>query len=120
MYLLLSGSVWFITGNLTRTLRGLDQASRRVGEGDYAPIEVKPGFFEDEITGLTATLNQMIEKVRGREERLRKQVESLTIQVDQAKRQKSVAEVVDSDFFRDLKSKAKTMREDHAGDPPAE
>lgn len=120
VYLLLSGSVWFITGNLTRTLRGLDQASKRVGEGDYTPIEVKPGFFEDEITGLTSTLNQMIEKVRGREERLRKQVESLTIQVDQAKRQKSVAEVVDSDFFRDLKSKAKTMREDHAGDQPAE
>jgi len=120
VYVLLSSSVWFITGNLTRTLRALDQASKRVGEGDYAPVDVKPGFFEDEITRLTATLNQMIEKVRGREEKLRKQVESLSIQVDQAKRQRAVDEVVDSDFFRDLKSKARTLRDEHADDKPAE
>ena len=113
VYVLLSGSVWFITGNLTRTLRGLDQASKRVGDGDYAPIQVKPGIFEDEITTLTATLNQMIDKVRGREEKLRKQVESLTIQVDQTKRQQSVNEVVGSDFFRELQSKAKALRDEH-------
>jgi hypothetical protein len=53
----------------------------------------------------------MIEKVRGREESLRKQVEKLIIQVDQAKRQKDVAEVVESDFFQDLQSKAKSLRE---------
>jgi HAMP domain-containing protein len=120
VYLLLSGSVWFITGNLTRTLRELDVASKRVGEGDYSPVDVQPGIFEDEITRLTATLNQMIEKVRGREEQLRKQVASLTIQVDQAKRRQSVDEVVSSDFFRDLKSKAKTMRDDHADEGKAE
>lgn len=116
VYVLLSSSVWFITGNLTRTLRELDQASRRVGEGDYTPITIRPGIFQDEITHFTVTLNQMIEKVRGREENLRKQVEKLTIQVDEARRHQSVQEVVDTDFFRDLKSKAKDMREHHGGE----
>jgi len=115
-YLLLSFSVWFITGNLTRSLRSLDQASRRIGEGDYTAIDLKRGLFSDEITNLTLTFNQMVEKVRGREETLRKQVETLIIQVDQAKRQQAVQEVVDSDFFQDLQSKAKTLRENYQDD----
>lgn len=116
VYVLLSFSVWFITGNMTRTLRALDQASQRIGEGDYAPITIKPGVFDDEITHLTDTLNLTVEKIRGREESLRKQVEKLSIQVDQARREKAVSEVVESDFFRDLQTKAKTLREHHDED----
>lgn len=52
----------------------------------------------------------MAETIRGREETLRRQVEKLTIQVDQAKRRQAVDEVVETDFFRDLQSKAQTMR----------
>jgi HAMP domain-containing protein len=111
VYILLSVSVWFITGNLTRSVRALDQASKRIGEGDYTPIDAKPGLFPDEITHLTLTFNQMMEKVRGREETLRKQVEKLIIQVDEAKRRKDVAEVVESDFFQDLQVKARTLRQ---------
>jgi len=120
VYLLLSFSVWFITGNLTRSVRGLDLASRRIGEGDYTAIEHKPGLFPDEISHLTQTFNQMAAKVRGREETLRKQVEKLTIQVDQAKRQQAVKEVVDSDFFQDLQTKAKSLRENHQASDAAE
>lgn len=113
VYLLLSFSVWFITSNLTRSVRALDRVTRRIGEGDYTAIDLKSTLFPDEITNLQLTINQMAEKVRGREEMLRRQVEKLTIQVDQSKRQKAVQEVVDSDFFQDLQAKAKSLRENH-------
>jgi hypothetical protein len=119
-YVLLSASIWFITGNLTRSVRSLDQASKRIGEGDYTPIDVKPGLLPDEITNLTLAFNQMMEKVRGREESLRKQVEKLIIQVDQAKRQKDVAEVVETDFFQDLQAKARSLRQQEQDNQKAE
>jgi len=116
VYFLLSFSVWFISSNLTRSVRALDHVTRRIGEGDYTAIQSKSGLFPDEITHLEQTINQMAEKVRGREETLRRQVEKLTIQVDQSKREKAVKEVVDSDFFMDLQSKARSLRENHHDD----
>lgn len=109
-YLLLVASVWFITGNLTRSLRALEQATHRTGEGHYELLDLKPGRVSDEITRLTATFNQMIEKVRGREDALRRQVQKLTIQIDETQRRKDVSDVVASDFFQDLRQKAKEAR----------
>jgi len=115
-YLLIASSVWFITGDLTRSLRTLDQATHRISEGHYEPLDLKPSRVSDEITRLTAKFNQMIEKVRGREEALRHQVQKLTIQIDEARRRQDVSEVVDSDFFQELREKAKKVRDHHDQD----
>jgi len=52
----------------------------------------------------------MIDKVYEREQTLRKQVEELKIVIDESKRQKQVEEIVDSEFFHELKVKAEQMR----------
>ena len=119
-YLLLVSSVWFITGNLTRSLRMLEQATQRTSEGHYELLDLKPSRVSDEITHLTTTFNQMIEKVRGREETLRHQVQKLTIQIDEARRHQDVSEVIDSDFFQDLREKAKKVRNHHDEDEAQE
>jgi hypothetical protein len=53
----------------------------------------------------------MAEQVAIREQRLREQVKALRVEIDQERRRRSVEEVTDSDFFRDLQTKAATMRE---------
>ncbi len=45
-----------------------------------------------------------------REQSLRAEVAQLRIEIDQAKRQKQVGEIVESEFFRDLKSKVQNIR----------
>lgn len=50
-----------------------------------------------------------------REQVLRAEVAQLRIEIDQAKRQKQVGEIVESEFFRDLKSKVQSIRGRHKG-----
>jgi uncharacterized OsmC-like protein len=52
----------------------------------------------------------MAEQVAVRERRLKEQVRSLKVEVDQERRRKEVQEVTDSDFFRDLEGRAAEMR----------
>jgi hypothetical protein len=52
-----------------------------------------------------------VNKVRQREANLKQQVEDLKIKIDEAKRQKQVSDIVDTDFFRDLQVKAKDFRQ---------
>jgi GAF domain-containing protein len=45
-----------------------------------------------------------------REQNLRQQIQQLRIEIDEVKRQKQVSEIIDTDFFQDLKQKARRMR----------
>ena len=56
-----------------------------------------------------ATLTHLKEKER--EEELKKEVIKLQIEVDDKKRKQDVAEILDSDYYRNLREKAKQMRQ---------
>ena len=49
-----------------------------------------------------------------REQSLRRQIQQLRIEIDEVKRQKQVSEIVDTDFFQDLRAKARSMRQRHS------
>jgi hypothetical protein len=55
----------------------------------------------------------MVKKVYQREQTLRHQVQELTIIIDQKKRESKVSEIVESDFFTELKQKATKLREEN-------
>ena len=46
-----------------------------------------------------------------REESLRQEIEQLHIQIDIARRDKEVAGIMESDYFKDLQRRAKEMRD---------
>lgn len=106
--------VFLVSGVLTRPLDELTDAAERIGEGNYDEDLrlIKQAPFPDEINILTAVFESMVNKVRQREEKLKQQVTELKIEIDQAKRQKQVDEIVDTDFFQDLVTKARKMRND--------
>jgi hypothetical protein len=56
----------------------------------------------------------MVNKVDKREQKLKERVRSLKIQIDEKKKQEQVSEIVDTDFFSDLQSRAAEMRNRHA------
>jgi len=115
-YLALFALVFLFSGALTGPIVKLTQAAQALGEGDYSQDFSKLsriGRFSDEIEKLAAVFTVMADKVRQREQTLRKQVEALKIEIDETKRKKQVSEIADSDFFKELQNKARDMRSQH-------
>lgn len=104
--------VFLVSRVLTRPLDQLTDAAERIGEGNYDENLklIKQAPFPDEINILTTVFETMVNKVRQREESLKRQVTELKIEIDQSKRQKQVSEIVDTDFFQDLVTKARKLR----------
>lgn len=65
----------------------------------------------DELGQLARIFQKMAQQVYLREQRLKQQVQELKIEIDEAKRQKQVKEIVETDFFQDLVGKAHTLRQ---------
>lgn len=57
---------------------------------------------------------KMVEGVKQREDSLKKQVQQLTIEIDEVKRQRAVAELTETDFFENLQIAAQKARAERA------
>lgn len=74
----------------------------------------------DALGVLARRFGSMAEMVRAREERLKAEVRELRIEIDQARQSKRIAEITETDFFRDLRARAadlrKVIRDDTSAD----
>ena len=75
----------------------------------------------DALGVLARTFVRMASEVRAREEALRGQLRELTIEIDEARQARKVAEITDSDYFRTLRSRAAELRRTaHGSNEPRE
>jgi WD40 repeat protein len=74
----------------------------------------------DEVGLLARVFHHMAREVYIREQRLKQQVKKLRIEIDEMKKAEQVSEIVDTDFFKDLQTKAKAMRRRRNAPNPAE
>ncbi|MBI2781298.1 MAG: response regulator [Chloroflexi bacterium] len=65
----------------------------------------------DPLGTLARTFVRMAGLVRAREEALRRQVRELTIEIDHARQARKVAEITNTDYFRDLRGRAAALRQ---------
>jgi CheY-like chemotaxis protein len=76
---------------------------------------------DDALGVLARRFESMAREVLAREARLREQVRELRIEIDQSRQARQVAEITDTDFFRDLRGRAadlrRTIRVDGADGP---
>lgn len=105
--------IYISAGVLSQPLINLTKIAKRIGKGDYNQklVHFYPWRFKDEIIILTQVFEQMIGKVRDREENLKGKITQLQVEIDEAKRQKQVQEIVETDYFKDIQAKAKRLRE---------
>ena len=98
---------------LTRPLKRLTVATARIADGDYDVdlSSVADTKIPDEMAVLSHSFALMVDKVKAREQKLTQQVKRLTVEIDASKRQKSVSEITDSDFFSGIVAKGKELRE---------
>jgi two-component system, cell cycle response regulator len=65
----------------------------------------------DALGQLARVFQRMAREVRAREERLQQTVRELRIEIDEARQAKKVAEITESDYFRQLRSEAEGLRQ---------
>ncbi len=113
-YVLIFFLVYWLSGLLTHPIVGLAGVAKEIGEGDYghewSEGDIKRNF-RDEIDTLTSVFKVMVDKVAQREKTLRARVQQLEIMVDKSKLDKQVQEIVESDFFQELQTKVRGMRD---------
>ena len=66
---------------------------------------------KDELGNLARVFQRMELEVRAREQRLKRQVARLRIQIDQTKQAQQVAEITETDYFQYLRQRAQELRE---------
>ena len=89
----------------------LTAAAMAVEDGSYAPGSLDPvGARRDEIGRLAQVFDRMAGQVRAREERMQREIKQLSVEIDEVKRRKQVAEITETDYFRDLQRRARELR----------
>lgn len=102
----------------TSYIEQITDMSRRVAKGDYSFIgETQPAQTQQEekskqgkVEQLMAEFIAMVQGIREREDELRKQVQKLTLQIDEAKRKQEFDEITSTDFYARLKEQARELR----------
>jgi HAMP domain-containing protein len=114
--------VYYVSYRLTRPINRLTTAADAIGRGNYDQdvSKLHSGFVIDEVATLAEVFEIMVSKVRIREEKLKQQVAELQIIVDETKRNQQVEEIVESEFFRELRTKANEMRARRTDKPGVE
>jgi two-component system cell cycle response regulator len=64
----------------------------------------------DELGQLARVFQHMAREVYAREQRLRQQVRNLRIELDEAKKERQVAEITETEYFRQLQSRVRELR----------
>jgi two-component system cell cycle response regulator len=121
-----------IDGNLLRARIGASLASKRlhdieleyieqVGHLTRAAATVEAGAFEldslnavtmrgDSLGQLARVFQNIARQVYAREQLLKQQVQELRIQIDEAKKAREVAEITETEYFRQLRSNVSSLR----------
>ncbi len=89
----------------------LTAAATEVEDGAFDPgILAQVSARDDALGQLARTFERMATEVRAREDRLRAEVRDLRIEIDASRQARKVAEITDTDFFRDLRERAPELR----------
>ncbi len=104
--------------HMTDYIERLGHWARLVAEGKYdqAMKGLREADMADRAFAAVAdAVETMVKAVREREERLKKEVAQLRIQIDEEKRKKQVDEITETDYFQQLTQRAKDLRQTSRG-----
>jgi HAMP domain-containing protein len=113
-YAILFVLVYLVSVFMTKPIVTLTQIAEHIAEGNYSQdlSSLTKGRFRNEVTSLADVFEIMMAKIRQREQSLIHQVEELKIRIDEAKAQREIGEIVETEFFQSLREKVKKIRND--------
>lgn len=105
---LLGVGIYVGSRRIARPILAIAETASAVAAGDLT--REAPVMTNDEVGVLARVFNDMTAKLHERERRLKEQVQQLRIEIDEARAEQKVAEITDTDYFRDLQKKASGLR----------
>jgi hypothetical protein len=101
-----------------RNVERVTSAAAAVEAGEFDPKTIEQvAAREDELGQLARVFQQMAREVQAREQRLKQEVQQLRIEIDETRTARQVAEITETDYFRDLQRKADQLRSRSDVDP---
>jgi two-component system cell cycle response regulator len=95
-----------------RQVDSLTDAAMALEMGDFSPESLSAVAARPDALGhLGRVFQRMAGEIKAREERLQREVHALRIQIDERKKERQVAEITETDYFRQLREKAQHLRE---------
>jgi hypothetical protein len=92
--------------------------SKKIAEGDYsfmdqiqAVPEGAPDSDEEKANQMLSAFFHMVKGVKEREEKLKRQVEKLSLAIDENKRRQEFEELTQTEFYANLKAQAQKIRQ---------
>jgi CRP/FNR family cyclic AMP-dependent transcriptional regulator len=102
------------TRHMTDYVERLGHWARLVAEGKYKTamehIASEGGEADRALAAVADAVKSMVRAIQEREERLRREVADLRIQIDEKKRKQQVAEITETEYFSDLTQQARRLR----------
>jgi HAMP domain-containing protein len=97
---------------VTGPVEQVTAAARAIEAGSYRSESLAlVAERRDELGQLARVFRQMADEVAAREARLERQIQALTIQIDQQKRVRQVSEITGTDYFRELRRRGQELRQ---------
>ena len=108
-----------LSRRVTEPVAALTAAAAAIEKETFEPGELNEITKRaDELGQLARVFDRMAREVYAREQRLKQQVEALRVVIDQAARQRELAEITETDYFQQLELRATELRMGPEG-PPA-
>ncbi len=100
-----------VVQNYLRTVARVTDAAAAVEAGTFDINDLSDiALRSDRLGQLARVFQNMAREVFAREERLKQQVYELTIELDHAKKERQVAEITETEYFRNLQAKVQQLR----------
>ena len=99
-----------------RAVAAVTDAAGRIEAGTFEVESLAPVAERDDALGrLARVFEAMAKEVYTREQRLKSQVAQLRIEIDRAKMERQVSDITETDYFRQLRQRAKDLRKGGPG-----
>ena len=104
---------WLAWG-ISRPILDVAEAAVQVESGEYQAVSLeRVSRRKDELGRLASVFQRMVAEVNAREERLKKQVRELRVEIDEVQKQRQVAEITETEYFRQLLIKIEELKRRH-------
>jgi len=107
-----------LSSYISKPVASLITASKAVEAGHFSTVDLREvQKRKDELGGLARVFFRMAEQVQSREQNLKVEVDdlkskiSLYIEIDEARKEKQVREITESEYFEKLMTRVQILRE---------
>lgn len=113
IYPFVLGVVFFVGWLATRAVKRVIIAAKAIDRNEpYDAAWLAPLIKRnDELGTLARTFDHMAKEVKKREDSLKQEVVKLKIEIDVAKQREQVAQIIETDYFKELKAKSNELRD---------